>query len=94
MSLGIVEESPIKNDLLGHNKRSNLANLFANDCSRIEKEPNQYNYAQEPGMLNSRVNNMRMNSDRKPPADVNFSNELGPGLGMRSIQQPQIIHQG
>ena len=94
MSLGIVEESPIKNDLSGHNKRANLANLFANDCSRIEKEPNQHTYAQEPAILNSRMNNMGVNSDRKPPIDVNFSNELGPGLGMGSIRQPQILHQG
>lgn len=91
MSLGIVEESPLRHEL-GYNKRGNLANLFANDCSSIEKVSNQNNYAQEPATLSSRMHNVRTNSDRKPPADANFSHELGPGLAMGSVQQ-QLLHQ-
>jgi len=72
MSLGIVEESPVKNDLAGYNRRGNLANLFANDCSRIERKSSFHNnYAQEPQI----AGNSRVHSDRKPPTETNFSNE-------------------
>ena len=72
MSLGIVEESPVKNDLTGYNRRGNLANLFANDCSRIENGSFPNNYAQEPQIAG---NSRGEDSGRKPPTETNFSNE-------------------